>query len=142
MRDHGELAIEVVSAVSEEGDPGPEETAASIAAAFGATVETRVDSEMGLVVVGSKPGTAAGRVTVSAAAQYLIEMLTLSRARPPARLRVALRPARLAAMVGWAAPPQPRHALRRAYGPGAESFMLQSNRFHEGRERCSGEEGR
>ena len=76
MRDHGELAIEVVSAVSEEGDPGPEETAASIAAAFGATVETRVDGEMGLVVVGSKPGTAAGRVTVSAAAQYLIEMLT------------------------------------------------------------------
>ncbi len=75
MRDHGELAIEVVSAVSEEGDPGPEETAASIAAAFGATVETRVDGEMGLVVVGSKPGTAAGRVTVSAAAQYLIEML-------------------------------------------------------------------
>jgi nucleotide-binding universal stress UspA family protein len=75
LRDHGELAIEVVSAVSEEGDPGPEETAASIAAAFGATVETRVDGEMGLVVVGSKPGTAAGRVTVSAAAQYLIEML-------------------------------------------------------------------
>ena len=31
---------------------------------------------MGLVVVGSKPGTAAGRVTVSAAAQYLIEMLS------------------------------------------------------------------
>jgi nucleotide-binding universal stress UspA family protein len=30
---------------------------------------------MGLVVVGSKPGTAAGRVTLSAAAQYLIEML-------------------------------------------------------------------
>ena len=75
LRDRGELAIEVVSAVSEEGDPGPEETAASIAAAFGATLETRVDGEMGLVVVGSKPGTAAGRVTVSAAAQYLIEML-------------------------------------------------------------------
>jgi len=76
MRDHGDLAIKVVSAVSEEGDPGPEETAASIAAAFGATLETRVDGEMGLVVVGSKPGTAAGRVTVSAAAQYLIEMLS------------------------------------------------------------------
>jgi nucleotide-binding universal stress UspA family protein len=75
LRDRSDLAIEVVSAVSEEGDPGPEETAASIAAAFGATVETRVDGAMGLVVVGSKPGTAAGRVTVSAAAQYLIEML-------------------------------------------------------------------
>ena len=75
LRDKSGLAIEIVSAVSEEGDPGPEETAASLAAAFGASLETRVDSEMGLVVVGSKPGTAAGRVTLSAAAQYLIEML-------------------------------------------------------------------
>jgi nucleotide-binding universal stress UspA family protein len=75
LRDKSDLAIEIVSAVSEEGDPGPEETAASLAAAFGASLETRVDSEMGLVVVGSKPGTAAGRVTLSAAAQYLIEML-------------------------------------------------------------------
>ena len=75
MRDKADRAIEIVSAVSEEGDPGPEETASSLAAAFGATVATRVDREQGLVVVGSKPGTAAGRVTVSAAAQYLIEML-------------------------------------------------------------------
>lgn len=75
LSDKSGLAIEIVSAVSEEGDPGPEETAASLAAAFGASMETRVDSEMGLVVVGSKPGTAAGRVTLSAAAQYLIEML-------------------------------------------------------------------
>src|ERR1700690_1767477 len=75
LRDKSGLAIEIVSAVSEEGDPGPEETAASLAAAFGASLETRVDSEMGLVVVGSKPGTAAGRVTLSAAAQYLIEMV-------------------------------------------------------------------
>lgn len=75
LQDKSDLAIEIVSAVSEEGDPGPEETAASLAAAFGASLETRVDSEMGIVVVGSKPGTAAGRVTLSAAAQYLIEML-------------------------------------------------------------------
>jgi nucleotide-binding universal stress UspA family protein len=75
LRDSADLAIDVVSAVGEEGDPGPQETAASLAGALGATVETRVNGHMGLVVVGSKPGTAAGRVTLSAAAQYLIEML-------------------------------------------------------------------
>ena len=75
LRDHSDLAIDVVSAVGEDGDPGPQETAASLAGALGASVETRVDGKMGLVVVGSKPGTAAGRVTLSAAAQYLIEML-------------------------------------------------------------------
>ena len=75
LRDSSNLAIDVVSAVGEEGDPGPQETAESLAGALGATVETRVNGHMGLVVVGSKPGTAAGRVTLSAAAQYLIEML-------------------------------------------------------------------
>ena len=40
-----------------------------------ATVIDRGKGEIGLAVVGSKPGTAAGRVTLSAAAQYLVEML-------------------------------------------------------------------
>jgi nucleotide-binding universal stress UspA family protein len=75
LRDRGDLAIEIVSAISENGDPAPEETATSLAGALGASVAPRVDGKMGLVVVGSKPGTAAGRVTVSAAAAYLIEML-------------------------------------------------------------------
>ena len=67
--------IDTIAAVGEEGDPGPRETAASLAAGLGATVVPRVGAEAGLLVVGSKPGTAAGRVTLSAAAQYLIEML-------------------------------------------------------------------
>ena len=46
-----------------------------LAAALGATVVPRAAETAGLVVVGSKPGTAAGRVTLSAAALYLIEML-------------------------------------------------------------------
>jgi len=75
LSDRNGLAIETISAVGEDGDPGPRETAASLAGALGASVEERVDGEAGLVVVGSKPGTAAGRVTLSAAAQYLIEML-------------------------------------------------------------------
>jgi nucleotide-binding universal stress UspA family protein len=75
LRDRADLTIDTVSAVGEDGDPGPKETAASLATALGASVADRVDGETGVVVVGSKPGTAAGRVTLSAAAQYLIEML-------------------------------------------------------------------
>ena len=44
-----------------------------------------------LVVVGSKPGTVDGRVTISAAAEYLIELARLPRARPAARRRGRLR---------------------------------------------------
>ncbi len=61
--------------VGEEGDPGPRETAESLAAAFGAELVPRADDGAGLVVIGSKPGSPAGRVALSAAAQYLIEML-------------------------------------------------------------------
>jgi nucleotide-binding universal stress UspA family protein len=67
--------VNTIAAVSEDGDPGPRETAASLALGLGATVMPRAGEEAGLVVIGSKPGTAAGRVTLSAAAQYLIEML-------------------------------------------------------------------
>ncbi len=65
----------VATIVGDDGDPGPRETAESLAAALKATVIDRGAGEIGLAVVGSKPGTAAGRVTLSAAAQYLIELL-------------------------------------------------------------------
>jgi nucleotide-binding universal stress UspA family protein len=73
--DRGELTVTTVAAVSENGDPAPTETASSLASALGATVAPRADSDSGIVVVGSRPGTAAGRVTLSAAAAYLIEMI-------------------------------------------------------------------
>ncbi|HXY17138.1 MAG TPA: universal stress protein [Gaiellaceae bacterium] len=75
FRDRRDQTIETIAAVGEEGDPGPRETAASLAAGLGATVVPRAGETAGLVVVGSKPGTAAGRITLSAAALYLIEML-------------------------------------------------------------------
>jgi nucleotide-binding universal stress UspA family protein len=75
FREHGTVGVEKVAAVGEEGDPATQETAESIAVALGATVVARANGDTGLVVVGSKQGTAAGRVTLSAAAQYLIEML-------------------------------------------------------------------
>ena len=72
----GEPSIETVAAVvGDDGDPGPRETAESLAAALGATLVARGEGAAGAVVMGSKPGTAAGRVTLSAAAQYLIEMI-------------------------------------------------------------------
>jgi nucleotide-binding universal stress UspA family protein len=75
LREHTELAVDTIAAVGEEGDPGPRETAASLAARLGAVVVPRAGETAGLVVIGSKPGTAAGRVTLSAAALYLIEMV-------------------------------------------------------------------
>jgi nucleotide-binding universal stress UspA family protein len=75
LRDRTDLGVGTIAAVGEEGDPSPRETAASLAAALGATVVSRASGDVDLAVVGSKPGTAAGRVTLSAAAQYLIEML-------------------------------------------------------------------
>ena len=75
FRDRPDATIASIAAVSENGDPAAGETAASLASGLGAAVVPRADDEAGLVVIGSKPGTASGRVTVSAAAQYLIELL-------------------------------------------------------------------
>ena len=75
LRDRTDLAVDMIAVVGEEGDAGPKETAASLAARLGATVVPRAGETAGLVVVGSRPGTAAGRVTLSAAALYLIEMV-------------------------------------------------------------------
>jgi nucleotide-binding universal stress UspA family protein len=75
LREREELTVEKVAYVGDDGDPGPRETAESLAAAFGAGVVARANGDTGLVVVGSRAGTAAGRITLSAAAQYLIEML-------------------------------------------------------------------
>jgi nucleotide-binding universal stress UspA family protein len=69
------VAVGTIAAVGGTGDPGPGETAASLATQLGAELVARVDQASGLVVIGSKAGTAAGRVTLSAAAQYLLELL-------------------------------------------------------------------
>ena len=75
LRNRTDFVVDSIAVVGEEGDPGPRETAASLAARLGATVVPRAGDTAGLVVIGSKPGTAAGRVTLSAAALYLIEMV-------------------------------------------------------------------
>jgi nucleotide-binding universal stress UspA family protein len=69
--DHKPAAIRPVS---EDGDPCTVETAEGLAKRLGAEVVEQAGRDVDLVVVGSKPGTVQGRVTVSAAAEYLIEL--------------------------------------------------------------------
>jgi nucleotide-binding universal stress UspA family protein len=66
--------VDTVGAVGEDGDPCVLETAEAIAGRLGATVAPRATSDVDLMVVGSKPGTVTGRITISAAADYLIEL--------------------------------------------------------------------
>ncbi|MHB8470742.1 MAG: universal stress protein [Gaiellaceae bacterium] len=66
--------IATVAAVGEEGDPCARETAEALAGRLGAAFAERASAGADLLVVGSKPGTVTGRVTISAAAEYLIEL--------------------------------------------------------------------
>jgi nucleotide-binding universal stress UspA family protein len=66
--------VRVIRPVSEDGDPCTLETAESLAQRLGADVVERASGDVDLIVVGSKPGTVNGRVTISAAAEYLIEL--------------------------------------------------------------------
>ena len=63
-----------IRSVSEDGDPCTLETAESLAHNLGAEVVETSGHNPDLVVLGSKPGTVNGRVTVSAAAEYMIEL--------------------------------------------------------------------
>jgi nucleotide-binding universal stress UspA family protein len=66
--------VGTVGAVGEEGDPCVLETAEALAARLGGVVAPKATADVSLMVVGSKPGTVTGRVTISAAAEYLIEL--------------------------------------------------------------------
>ncbi len=68
-----DFRIATVAAISENGDPSAAETAEALAKGLGANVAVRPGEGADLLVIGSRPGGVTGRVTVSAAAQYLIE---------------------------------------------------------------------
>jgi len=74
LHERGEIRFATVGAVGEDGDPCVAETASALAAALGAEVAPRATANADLLVVGSKPGTVTGRVTISAAADYVIEL--------------------------------------------------------------------
>ena len=67
------LRIETIAAVPGELDASALETAEALATTLGATIVERPREPVSLLVVGSKRGTPSGRVTVSAAVDYLIE---------------------------------------------------------------------
>jgi nucleotide-binding universal stress UspA family protein len=67
-------SVATVGAVGEDGDPCVRETADAIAGKLSASVAERASSDIDLLVVGSKSGTVTGRITISAAADYLIEL--------------------------------------------------------------------
>jgi nucleotide-binding universal stress UspA family protein len=73
MRDDPSTIIEIVGEVSEPGDWSARETAESLAHAVGAEMAPKADFLVDLLVVGSHPSAVPGRVTISSAAQYILE---------------------------------------------------------------------
>lgn len=63
-----------IAAVGEPGDPCALETAEALATQLGGEVVARAGGQLNFIVVGSRPGTVTGRITISAAAEYLIEL--------------------------------------------------------------------
>jgi nucleotide-binding universal stress UspA family protein len=74
--DQTDYNVRTIAAIGEAGDPCARETAETLASRLGATIVEHARSDVDLVVVGSRPGTVTGRVTISAAAEYLIELST------------------------------------------------------------------
>jgi nucleotide-binding universal stress UspA family protein len=74
FHDRDGYVVQTVGAVGEDGDPCVLETAEALALALGGSVAEKATGNADLLVVGSKPGTVNGRVRISAAADYLIEL--------------------------------------------------------------------
>ncbi len=75
MRYLADAPIATIAAVNGDDDPSATETAEAIAKRFGSSIATKYTSDVGLVVLGSKLGTPASTVWISAAAQYLIDLV-------------------------------------------------------------------
>jgi nucleotide-binding universal stress UspA family protein len=75
MRYLADAPIATVAAVNGDEDPSATTTAEAIAKQFGSSIATKYTSDVGLVVLGSKLGTPPNTVRLSAAAQYLIDLV-------------------------------------------------------------------
>ena len=73
---NAEAPIARVAATGDDGDDSARVTAEGLAAALGARVADVTDEGAELLVVGSRPEAEPGRVSVSASAEYLIEIAT------------------------------------------------------------------
>jgi nucleotide-binding universal stress UspA family protein len=67
------LSVKTIGAIGEAGDDGPAETAASLAEKLGAELVDKADTSVDLLVIGSQPYAAPGRVSMTAASQYVVE---------------------------------------------------------------------
>jgi nucleotide-binding universal stress UspA family protein len=72
LRSHPSVSVNTIG-VLDEGDEAARETARSLAAALGATVGEPGGGPVDLLVVGSRPESPEGKVTLSAASDYAIE---------------------------------------------------------------------
>ncbi len=75
LRSNPSLSVNTVGVI-DEGDPAARETAESLAAALGASVAEHGSGPLDLLVVGSRPESPAGKVTLSAASDYAVETAT------------------------------------------------------------------
>ncbi len=75
LRSHPSVSVNTVGVI-DEGDPAARETAESLAAALGASVGEHGGGPVDLLVVGSRPESPPGKVTLSAASDYAVETAT------------------------------------------------------------------
>jgi nucleotide-binding universal stress UspA family protein len=75
LRSHPSIRVSAIGVI-DEGDPTARETAESLASALGADVRDFDGSPVDLLVVGSRPESAQGRVTLSASSDYAVEAAT------------------------------------------------------------------
>jgi nucleotide-binding universal stress UspA family protein len=71
--ERSDYSVSTIGAIADDGDPAALETAEALSSRLKATIAARAVTP-DLLIVGSKPGGVTGRVTVSAAAEYLIEL--------------------------------------------------------------------
>ena len=75
LREHPSVSVNTIGLI-DEGDEGARATAASLATALGASVGDPGAGPVDLLVVGSRPESPQGKVTLSAASDYAVEAAT------------------------------------------------------------------
>jgi len=75
LRDNPSVSVNTIGLI-EEDDPAARQTADSLAAALGANVVEHGSGHVDMLVVGSRPESPVGKVTLSAAADYAVETAT------------------------------------------------------------------
>jgi nucleotide-binding universal stress UspA family protein len=75
LRSHPSVSVNTVGLI-DEGDEGARQTANSLATALGASVGDPSAGPVDLLVVGSRPESPQGKVTLSAASDYAVEAAT------------------------------------------------------------------